>query len=269
MPVRMAHILEWMDAWAPPALAEEWDNPGLLVGDRSREVTRVMTALEITPAVIDEAIEGGAGLIVTHHPLIFGKIGQVSGDTALGRMLLRLIENRVAVFAAHTNLDRARGGTNDLLCQMLGLQNVAQLGEEKGGLGMGRLGDLPQGQSLEELAERVRQLLGLTAVTYVGEGGTLLQQVAVCTGAGADLMEEALRAGADVLLTGDVKHHQARNAEEEGFCLIDGTHFGTEAPIARMMAAYLQSRAAREGQELTVWQARTEEVPLRCRLPEA
>ena len=260
--MRIGHILEWMEAWAPRALAVDWDNPGLLVGDRSRETDTVLTALEISGPVVEEAMAVGAGLIVTHHPLIFGKIGQVNGDTALGRTLLTLIENQVAVFAAHTNLDRARGGTNELLCRMLGLQNVGQLGEEKGGLGMGRIGTLPRPLTLAELAEQVRSTLGLPVGMFAGDGSQTVSQVAVCTGAGGDLLEAAQLAGAQVLITGDVKHHLARDAAEMGMALIDGTHFGTEVPIAGMIAGYLNIRAKQEGASLRVLTSRREQPPV-------
>lgn len=263
MAVKCGHILEWMEDWAPLALAEDWDNPGLLVGDREAEILTVLVALDVTSDVVAEAMAQNADLIITHHPMIFGSISRVTADTALGRNILTLAKYGISAYGAHTNLDRARDGTNDTLARLCGLYEVQHIGAEKECMGMGRMGYLPQSITLKDLSEALKEKLGLASITYVGDPERLVQKVAVCTGAGASLLPDAAAAKADVLLTGDLKFHDAQAALDLGLSVIDATHYGTETIIVPVIAAYLKKRAEQEGLELTVLPSSVNGQPFR------
>ncbi len=225
-PQQLLHTLEKL---APLALAEDWDNAGLLVACDT-PVTRVLTALEITPAVLAEAVEKGCQLIVCHHPVIFDPLKSIDHNS----IVYQLIRAGVSAICMHTNLDIAPGGTGDTLAGLLGLANVRPFGHGN----LGRLGTLPQPMSAAALAALCKQKLR-TAVRFVNSEKPL-HTVAIVTGAGGSAWADAQTAGAEVLLTGEAKHHDALDAAAAGMALIAAGHWGTEAPIAAVLAQFLQ-----------------------------
>lgn len=352
MPVTCADIVKMMDAIAPPSLAEDWDNPGLLLGDPAQEVTRVLLALDVTPPVVQEATNIGAQLIVAHHPVIFQPLKTLRADDPRGRLLTMLLRQGVAVFAAHTNLDAAAGGVNDVLAATLGLTDIELLsgaGERlvkiavyvpedyvdkvrvamtragaghigryshctfgvmgtgtfkplagtnpfigrEGELtytaecrletivpqdlvtpvvaamrrvhpyeevaydlypllnrretaGLGRIGRLGTPLTLDAFARLVAQALAVPAVKVAGQVD-MVRRVAVCGGSGGNLAARAVARGADVLVTGDVKYHDAQDALAMGLAVIDAGHFGTERPMLQALATTLAARAQTAG----------------------
>ena len=220
---------------APFELAEEWDNVGLLVGRREREVTRVLTALDLTPAVIEEAKALGAQAIVTHHPIMFSARKRMTDEDYEGRLMLDLIEAGMAHVAAHTNLDAAPGGVNDTLMAAMGAQNV--IGE-----GCVRAGDLPKGTTLGMLAARARAKLH-AAVRVYGAEDTVVERLGCCSGAGSSAIGEAAALGADCFITGEVKHNMALEAMAAGVCMLEAGHFETENPVCEVLANTLQNAA--------------------------
>ena len=232
----VADILAFLDTLAPRSLKMDWDNCGLLCGRPGREVRRILVALDPFDTVIDEAIRVKADLLVTHHPLIFRNgLMAVNEDTEAGRCVLKLVENGIAAINAHTNLDIAPGGINDVLAQTLGLNGIETIGEE----GLLRRGTVPA-QPLPQFLAHVKQALGCDGLRYV-EVGRPVATVAVGGGACADEMEEALSAGCDTFVTSDVKYNQFRTAFQLGLNLIDAGHFHTENPAMPVLRDRLQA----------------------------
>ncbi|GAB14660.1 hypothetical protein ARGLB_074_00080 [Arthrobacter globiformis NBRC 12137] len=221
----------------PESLAEAWDEVGLVAGHPSAEVTRVMFAVDPTLEVIDEAIEWGAELLITHHPLLLKGVTSVAANTAKGRAVHRLIESGTALLTVHTNGDSAVGGVSDVLADALGLQNVAPLTPAADGLpeeGIGRVGDLNEPMTLGDFAARVFGILPSVAggVRVSGDKDGLVQRVAVCGGAGDSLFDEVRASNADLYITADLRHHPASEAREAAVngrpYLIDVSHFASE-----------------------------------------
>ena len=232
----VADILAFLDTLAPRSLKMDWDNCGLLCGRPGREVHRILVALDPFDTVIDEAIRVKADLLVTHHPLIFRNgLMAVNEDTEAGRCVLKLVENGIAAINAHTNLDIAPGGINDVLAQTLGLNGIETIGEE----GLLRRGTVPA-QPLPQFLAHVKQALGCDGLRYV-EVGRPVATVAEGGGACADEMEEALAAGCDTFVTSDVKYNQFRTAFQLGLNLIDAGHFHTENPAMPVLRDRLQA----------------------------
>ena len=241
----VADILKYMESIAPGYMAESWDNVGLLCGRREKKVTKILVALDPFNTVIQEAIDLGADLIVTHHPLIFrDKLMAINEDTSTGENLLTLMENGIAAINAHTNLDLAPGGVNDILAATLGLRDVTILnpegvneaGEPYGLLRSGRVDHQP----LEAFLAHVKQVLGCQGLRYVN-GGKAVCKVAVGGGSCADGMHEVAAAGCDTFVTADVKYNQFRTAFELGLNLIDAGHFHTENPTMPILAEKLRA----------------------------
>ncbi|MCQ2363617.1 MAG: Nif3-like dinuclear metal center hexameric protein [Acidaminococcaceae bacterium] len=219
-----------MNKIAPAELKLEWDNPGLQLGRLNRKVTKVLFALDLTPEVVAEATERRVALIITHHPVFYRKMGRILDDEWQQELLLTCSENKIAVSAAHTTWDAAKGGVNDVLAKALGLKNIKYLDT---GVKVGRMGTLPE-TTLEEFAQKVKNVLGLAAVTYI-DGGRKVHKVAVCGGAGMDLLDIVMSQGCDTFVTADIKYHQAQTGAYQGLNLIDGTHQGTELPAMQDM----------------------------------
>ena len=169
MSVKCRDIMWLMEDLAPAKLAEEWDNPGLNVGNPDAEVKKILVALDATEAVIDEAVEKGADMIVTHHPLLFHPVKKINYDKPDGRKIIKLIRNNINVFASHTNLDTANGGTNDHLADIIGLKDVKVLSvSTPEGMGIGRYGILDTDTTLGILSVKIKEALGLDAVRVTG-----------------------------------------------------------------------------------------------------
>jgi dinuclear metal center YbgI/SA1388 family protein len=210
----IAGLLETIDAHAPWGLAEEWDNVGLIVGRRTQPVRRVLVALDLRQGVLDEAQATGANTILVHHPPIFPSITAVSDAHRQSSLVLSASEMRIAVIAAHTNLDSTIGGLNDQMARLLGLTDPMPLvtSESDPAAGLGRVGPVAPAP-LRALVARVRTTV-TGAVTWVGSGASTVSRMACCSGSGASLLEAAKASGADVYVTSDLKYHDADRAED-------------------------------------------------------
>ncbi|RII28102.1 MAG: Nif3-like dinuclear metal center hexameric protein [Geobacter sp.] len=350
---RLSEIAGIINKIAPPDLAESWDNSGLQLGDPSAEISRIMVALDPTPAVIDAALASSCQLLVTHHPLIFAPTKSISTATPQGRLIHAAIRGELAIISIHTSYDMAENGLNDLLSERLGLidclplrplarQELAKLvvfvpadhlepvrtamfpfaeslgayrdcafaasGEgtftpldgatpfigtigtlervqeqrleilinraklaraikalmavhpyqepafdiypllnEGNKPGLGRIGLLANPLLLADFAAQVGERLQTPALRYVGKPDAMIKKVALCSGSGASLLRDALRAGADCLVTGDVKYHEARDAEDLGIALIDAGHFPTEHIMVTAVSRQLQQMVTKAG----------------------
>lgn len=236
---------------APPRLAEEWDNIGLLAGRNEKEVRVILCALDFSAEVLEQAKKCHADIIVTHHPAIFRGIKQLTDADWRTALLLDAVRNDIAVYSAHTNLDSAAGGVNDVLAGLLDLQNVEGLTGEDSMEGIGRVGTLKEITELNEFAEMVKRVLKLDRVTVVSANRPV-HKVAVCGGSGMDFLNFALKAGADTFVTGDVKYHEAQDAAGKHINLIDATHQGTELPVVNEIADRLALRLSRDGYAVKV-----------------
>lgn len=226
--------------WAPRELAADWDNVGHLLGSPGDTVSRVLTALDITEDVADEAMALGCQLIVSHHPVMNCKwlpVQTVREDCPQGHLLLKLLRNNISAICMHTNLDAAQRGVNDLLAKALHLADPVPLHES----GIGRHGFLPEPMALPEFVRFVSQTLGCNGVRYAGTGRPV-SHVAVGGGACGDFENDAIAAGCDTFVTSDLSYHQFLDAAGKGITLIDAGHFPTEDLICGEIVSYLSAR---------------------------
>ena len=246
--VRCQTVMDAMERIAPKRLAEEWDNPGLLVGSPMQEVHKVLVCLDVSDDVVERALETGADMIVSHHPLVFRPIRNIRTDLPLGHRLQLLLKHDIAVFAAHTNLDIAQGGVNDVLARRLGLldlESFVAVPQEAGKVeSMGRIGRLPEGLTIGEFARRVREALPVSHVRLVSAGDRPVRKVALCSGSGAEFIGKAASLGVDAYVTGDVRYHDAQHAAERGMHVVDAGHFGTEFPVVAALRGLLEKELA-------------------------
>ncbi len=357
--VKCQTIAGIIEELANKKLAEEWDNVGLLVGDGSSKINKILVCLDVTEWVINEAIEQKADMIVSHHPVIFGKINRITADTVLGRKLLKLISNNIAVYCAHTNYDMAKDGLNDLFAKCMGFNSfdiieplhteklyklivyipkghedkifkalvaagAGHIGNysscsyrtegvgtfipeegthpfigEQGKLeeveeiklgtlvpksilnkvlkalirvhpyeepaydimpidnpgnsyGLGRLAQLQNETTLAVYAETVKKALNIDRIKFSGDPNKIIKKVALLNGAGNKFISAARFAGADVLITGDMQHHDILDAVEAGLGIIDAGHFATESLMIPAMAAYLREKCKAAGYEVEI-----------------
>jgi dinuclear metal center YbgI/SA1388 family protein len=246
MAVSLARIIGILEKIAPPALAEQWDNVGLQVGDPRHQVSSVWVALDPSPDVVTGACRAGVGLLVTHHPLIFRPLNRIDTLTPQGAVIAQAVQSRLAIYAMHTNLDAVPAGLNDMLAHRLGLQRVKPLanrpdrGNGKTLHGLGRLGWLPRRTTLRELALDVKQRLGIETVRVSGDALRKVRRVALATGSGGSLLPQFLASHAEAFITGDLRYHEAREVEAAGRGAIDIGHFHSEHLFAAVLAQRLQ-----------------------------
>jgi dinuclear metal center YbgI/SA1388 family protein len=244
--MRVKDLLKALNEIAAFGLAEKWDNVGLMLGEENKSIKGVLVALDPTEDVLSEAQELGADCIVTHHPLIFHPLKAIYTDQPMGSFLRRALGNEISVIGCHTNLDQAVGGVNDVLANSLGMQNSkpivpAERGPEAGpGLGFGRIGRLADPLSPEAFIGYLCDFFKLPVLRVAGRLPDEINTVAVCGGSGSDLAAAAYASGAQVYVTGEVKHSTARWAEAAGFCIIDAGHFATENPVVESLVEVLQ-----------------------------
>lgn len=226
---------------APEETALDKDPVGLLIGREADDVTRIGVCLDCTPDAAHRAIEAEVGLVVAHHPLIYRPLTHVGTDP-ISRAVVTLVKADIALYAMHTNWDRAAGGINDTLAECLELSDVRPLGTE-GEAALPRIGGLSPPRPLADFARFVETALGCAGtsalrVNRVNPAG-MITRVAVCGGAGAGLAEAALAAGAQAYVTSDVRHHEFWEAEACGLALLDAGHGATETPGMRALVRSL------------------------------
>ncbi len=244
MLMQCEEVTEVIERSIPLHLACEWDNVGLLVGDRNREVSRILLALDATDDVIDQAVEKGADMLITHHPMIFKGIKRVTADDFIGRRILRLAQAGIAYYAMHTNYDSCFMG--DMASKRLGLSEAKALEpvSEIAGktYGIGKVGYLPGAMTLLECACLVKSVFHISDVRIFGDGGHMVKKAAVVPGSGSSEIHRAILAGADLLIAGDIDHHDGIDAVAQGLCVIDAGHYGLEHIFAEDMAGFLADK---------------------------
>ena len=246
---RLFEIMEALNQIAPKDLKEPWDNVGLMVGDESQKIRKVYVCLDLTTENVRNAVEFGADLIVSHHPLIFKPLYSVTESDPISSMIITAIKNNISVFSMHTNFDKADGGMNDLLAKRLGLENVRKFtddecvdGNGEPFSGIGRVGMLEIPVSMESFVLRVKKNLGCSAIKYSGDLSDTIQTVALCSGSGGkEGIYSAFHSGADAYVTSDLSHEHARSAYEFGLNIIDAGHFETENIICEYLADFFEN----------------------------
>lgn len=248
--ITVRDIVKTMRDWAPENWAEGFDNPGLLAGNMDAAVTGVYIALDARVRTVRRAKEAGCNLVITHHPLFLsGGVKCFCENSGNGDIdtVIECVKTGTALYAAHTNLDRASGGVNDCLREALGWLDAGVLsddydcGDENMPRGLARLARLPRVITLREAAEHTARCLGISNAEYVGDDEMPVSVAALCGGSGGSMIEEALHAGAQLLVTGEAKHHERVAAQEAGLGLIVAGHAETEQVVLPKVAASLQT----------------------------
>ena len=237
-------IVTFLETLAPRNMAEDWDNVGLLCGSSAAPVTKILVALDPFSSVCQEAAQLGAELIVTHHPLIFSPLKSVTDASSVGQCFHTLLKNGISAINAHTNLDMAPGGVNDVLAQALGLEDITvpyPLGLDANGRAYGllRTGTVAS-QPLDDFLSRVKERLGCPGLRYA-DGGKPVHRVAVGGGACGSEWLPAVQAGCDTFVTADVKYNQFWDSQQAGLPLSDARHFYTDIPVVAVLAQKLQA----------------------------
>jgi len=256
----VAAVADYLESFAPARLAADWDNVGLLLGDRSANVKRVMTCLTVTPESVAEAIDEGAGLIVTHHPFPFHAVRRVTSDDAAGRMLLALAGARIAVYSPHTAFDSALAGINQRLAEGLGLRGIEPLAPDAAepALGTGRTGELPQALPVAEAGRRLAAFLRLDGVQIVGDPKRPVTRIGIACGSAGELLEAAQRRGCDCFVTGEARFHTCLQAQANGISMLLAGHYASERFAVEALAEILAQQFA----GLSVWASRREADPI-------
>ncbi|MEE4166205.1 MAG: Nif3-like dinuclear metal center hexameric protein [Desulfocapsaceae bacterium] len=265
MAVTIKDIIKCLDEIAPFSIAESWDNVGLLVGDRSREVQRVLVGLDPTLKLLDEALSCGADTVVTHHPAIFKPVSAIDTAEPSGRFLEKALKNQLNVFACHTNFDTIAPGVSDVLARLLGLEDIRPLAVDTPqlteGAGTGRLGFYHQPLDRATFIDRLLDILERSSVQMAGRLPEIISSVALCGGSGSAFAEAARNRGADLFISAEIKHDVARWAEEADFCIIDGTHYATEKPALKLLVEKMQAYAKTHRWDITISESTTESHP--------
>ena len=246
--IRLQEVVTFLREFAPPELAEDWDNVGLLIGDQADEIQSALTCLTLSPNVADEAISRGVQLIVTHHPVLFRPIQRLTAETSEGRMLLSLIRAGISVYSPHTSYDSAADGINAQLARLFDLRDIQPLrpkpalATETQLAGSGRFGTLPNTTSLCKLIDRIKPALRVSTVQFVGNLDRPIMKLGIACGAAAEFLRDAAQHGCEALLTGEARFHSSLEAQAANIALILPGHFATERPAMEQLANVLRSR---------------------------
>ncbi len=231
-----------LEKLSPVKYAESWDNVGLLIGREDREVNSIMIALDATDRVIEKAVELNVDMIITHHPLIFSPIKSINDSDFMGKKILLLTENKINCYAMHTNFD-IMGGMAELAADILGFKDAEVLEvtcEEEGTeQGIGRISKNVNNLSVEQLCYEIKEKFELKNVMVYGDKHAVPNRIAISPGSGKSLVRESFRKGCDLLITGDIGHHDGVDAVDMGMSIIDATHYGLEHIFMEYIHKYL------------------------------
>ena len=232
--MKIREITTYLEQRFPLSLQEDFDNCGVQCGDIDQEVTSVLVCFEVSDQILDEAISLNANLIVSHHPILLKRgICKIEPHDRVGGFICKALSHGIVLYAMHTNVDSAKGGGNDVFAEKLGLQNVQVLiphyenGKLVQDVGLGRIGELPTPMKLTDYLHDVKKKLNLKTLRYYGAADQIVRKVAVCGGGGSSFIENALVAGADIYITGDIKYHDFFRANRK-MAIADIGHYEGE-----------------------------------------
>lgn len=241
MPLKVDDVVKTLNNLAPFDTALQWDNVGLLVGEGNNIVNKILVSLDVTDEIIEQAISENVNLIVTHHPLIFKPIKNVTDKTPLGSKVIKLLKNNISLCSAHTNLDMSNNGTNDVLFDILELCNKQPLFPlNENFLSLGRIGYIKEQMYFYDYIQFIREKLNLNTVTFVGNND-LIKKVGICTGSASnpEYFLQAKKMDCHIYISGDLTYHNAQFADDINLKVIDATHFGTESITVPFLANYI------------------------------
>ena len=233
-------IMKVIEATYPKHAALEWDNVGLLVGRTEKEVKKIYVALDATDEVIEQAVAANADMLITHHPLLFSPLKKITDEHFIGGRVVKLLQHDISYYAMHTNYDVC--GMADISAAILGLDGAETLEvtDKESMEGIGKVGDFSGPMSLQSCGEFIKEKFQLDSVKVFGDLSSTVQRVAICPGSGKGMTELALEKNADVLVTGDIGHHEGSDAVAQGLAIIDAGHYGLEHIFIEDMANYLR-----------------------------
>jgi dinuclear metal center YbgI/SA1388 family protein len=236
--MNIREIIDALERFAPLPLQDDYDNSGLQVGTTETEVSGVLLCLDVTRQVVDEAINNGCNLIISHHPLLFRPIKKLTDDN-IGSIVMSAVRVGITVYASHTNLDNASKGVNMRIANILGLTDVKPLDEHADGNGAGIIGRFKDSMTEEKLLARIKDKFGVACIRHNGDLGRKIRKMAVCGGSGAFLIEKAVEQGADAFMTGEIGYH--RFFGYDGVIkLIETGHFESEQFTVDLIADILK-----------------------------
>lgn len=227
--MKVKEIVKIIESFCPENLAYPWDNVGLLCGDENKDINNVFLTLDTNINTVKESIEKGADMIISHHPILLGGIKRIDYKTSTGQMIKLLIKNDIPLLAAHTNMDTAKGGINDVLAEKFKLNDVKILDQHTENItaGLGRYGTITKPVTFKEFSEQCSKILN-TPVRAAGDFNQIINTVAVASGSCSEIIPLAYEKGADAVITGDMKYHNMIDMTEMGICVIDAGHYPTE-----------------------------------------
>ena len=236
-------VIKEMESLAPSYLKEDFDNVGLMVGDRNKSVNKVLLALDCTLKVIEEAKREKVDLIITHHPLIFRKPSNITTDTLQGKKIIELIKNDISLYSSHTNLDSSENGLNNTIVSILGFKDSAILEKNKSvnSAGLGRIVNLDREIKLESLIAQVKTKLNISNLRVV-KGNNKVSKIAIINGSGQDFIAKAVKLGVDTVITGDTTYHFASDYKEMGINILDVGHFSSEQIVFFNVMKQIESK---------------------------
>ena len=238
MEYKVKDVTKVIEDFAPLSIQEGWDNSGLCIGSPEAPVNSVLLGLDCTPELVDEAIECGADMIVTHHPLIFSGLKKISPEDQVGEAVIKAIKAGISIYAAHTSADKVIAGVSGAMAARLGLQNVSILDEDGEGTGLGVVGDLPQPLSAEDAVALVKERFSLKAMRTSRPVEGKISRVAMCGGSGGSLIKAAAASGAQLYISGDISYHNFFT--REGFMIMDIGHYESEIEIVDILFSLLR-----------------------------
>ena len=238
MEYKVRDVTKVIEDFAPLSVQESWDNSGLCIGSYDAPVSSVLVGLDCTPELVDEAIECGADMIVTHHPLIFSGLKKITPDDMVGEAVMKAIKAGISIYAAHTSADKVLAGVSGAMAEKLGLQNVSILDEDGEGTGLGVVGNLPEPLSAEDVVSLVKERFGLKVMKASRPLEGKITRVAMCGGSGGSLIKAAMASGAQLYISGDISYHNFFT--KEGFMIMDIGHYESEIEIVDILFSLLR-----------------------------
>ena len=239
--MKLKEIIEIIEKNYPPCLAYDWDNSGLFYGDLEKEISKVLVTLDVTPQVIDQAIENDADLVLAHHPAIMDGIKKLSDGSMASDMIINAVKNDICIYSAHTNMDTAKNGINQKLAELFELEEISVMENDKpfDGCGLGRVGNLKNEMTLSDFCQLVKVKLNTPFVRVCGDERKITR-VAVASGSCSEYIPTAIKKGADVIITADMKYHHCIEYVYDGIAIVDAGHFPTENMVKEMFIDILK-----------------------------
>ena len=237
-------IIDKLNTWAMPELIDSWDNTGFQIGNDNKKVEKILISLDLDNQAIDYSLENNIDMIISHHPIIFSPLKDVTNKSYIGNIILKCIKNDIVVYNGHSNLDLAVGGVNDELSDIFCLENaepleINKIDKDNNIYGYGRVGDV-ENFKIKEFLELVKAKLAVDYIKVYGDlSDRVIKRVAVLGGSGASFIKSAKEKGADLIITSDIKYHDAQLSEQLDIIIVDAGHFHTEKVILPKIRTFI------------------------------